>query len=397
VAAPLYLDHAATSPPLPAARRAFDEAAAAAWANPGSLHAGGAAAARTLERARRQLREALGARAYRVVWTGTGTEANHLGIQGLARALRLRAESASRKAGGAATARVLVGAAEHASGFHPAKALAAEGFVVETIPVDAGGVVRAAALAPLLAPDVALVSVQWANNELGSLNPIAELVAATRAAAPHAAFHCDAVQAAGKRVEPLDLLGADSVSVAAHKLGGVRGCAALLLRDGVTDPEPMFLGGGHEDGLRSGTENVMGAAAFAAAAAARTQLLDADPRALAARRAALLERLRAIAPDLVVLGPAAEAEQLGSILSVAVPGVRAETFLHIMEAEGVYVGSGSACHAHGTKASRVLRAVGLAEELHDSVLRLSLCGSETDAELERAAAAFEKAAAVFIG
>jgi cysteine desulfurase len=397
VAEPLYLDHAATSPPSAAARRAFDEASAAAWANPGSLHAAGATAARALERARRQLRDGLGARAYRVIWTGTGTEANHLGTQGLARALRPRAESAGRRAGGAATARVLVGAAEHASGLHSAMALAAEGFVVETIPVDAGGVVRPAALSPMLGPDVALVSVQWANNELGSLNPIAELVSATRAAAPHAAFHCDAVQAAGKRVEPLDLLGADSASIAAHKLGGVRGCAALLLRDGVIDPEPMFVGGGHEDGLRSGTENVMGAAAFAAAVAARAQLLGADPRALAARRAALLERLRAVAPDLVVLGPVAEAEQLGSILAVAVPGVRAETFLHIMEAEGVYVGSGSACHAHGARTSRVLRAVGLAEELHDSVLRLSLCGSESQADLERAAAAFGKAAAVFAG
>ena len=139
----------------------------------------------------------------------------------------------------------------------------------------------------------------------------------------------------------------------------------------------------------------MGIAAFAAAARLRARILAEDPRCLLDRRAALLERLRAIVPELQVLGPADEAEIQGGILSIAVPGIRAETFLHLMEQEGVYVGSGSACRAHGAKASRVLRAIALPEELHDCVLRLSLSGSETDADLDRAATAFEKAAAAF--
>lgn len=378
----LYLDHAATTPPLPEAMVAFRAAAEQAWANPGSLHGAGAIAARLVERSRRELREALGARKYRVIWTATGTEANHLGIQGMARTVRK-------------ARRVLVGAVEHPSSLQAAQALAAEGYAVEELPVDHAGIVRPEVLAERLGPDVALVSVHWVNNELGSVNPIAELVAATRGAAPDALFHCDAVQGVGKLPHPLDLLGTDTLSIAAHKIGGLRGCAALLLREGAPEPQPIFVGGGHEGGLRSGTENVMGIAAFVAAAQVRAQMLLDDPRCFLDRRAALLHRLQKIAPELLVLGSDEEAETQGAVLSIAVPGIRAETFLHMMEAEGVYIGSGSACHAGGAKESRVLSAVNLAPELRDCVLRLSLCGTETDAELERATAAFEKAAVQF--
>ncbi len=393
---PLYLDHAATTPPLPEAMEAFRKAAAEAWANPGSLHGAGAVAARLLETSRRELREAFGARKYRVIWTATGTEANHLGIQGMARTLRTRAEAAAGRAG-FDRARVLVGAVEHPSSLQAAHALEEEGFAVEELPVDSAGIVRPGVLEERLGPDVALVSVHWVNNELGTVNPIAELVAATRGAAPNALFHCDAVQGAGKLPQPLDLLGADTLSVAAHKIGGLRGCAALLLRDGAPEPQPIFVGGGHEGGLRSGTENVMGIAAFVAAAQVRAQMLTDDPRCLLDRRVALLRRLQAVAPELVVLGSDREAETQGAVLSIAIPGIRAETFLHMMEAEGVYVGSGSACHTHGAKESRVLAAIDLAPELRDCVLRLSLAGTETDADLDRAAAAFATASAAFAG
>jgi cysteine desulfurase len=366
VSDPLYLDHAATTPPLPEAMEAFRKAAAEAWANPGSLHGAGAVAARLLETSRRELREAFGARKYRVIWTATGTEANHLGIQGMART--------QRKA-----RRVLVGAVEHPSSLQAAEALASEGYTVEELPVDSGGIVRPEVLDERLGPDVALVSVHWVNNELGTVNPIAELVAATRGAAP----------------EPLDLLGADTLAVAAHKIGGLRGCAALLLREGAAEPAPLFVGGGHEGGLRSGTENVMGIAAFVAAAQVRAQMLADDPRCLLDRRAALLHRLKGVAPELVVLGSDRESEIQGAVLSIAVPGIRAETFLHMMEAEGVYIGSGSACHTHGAKESRVLAAIDLAPELRDCVLRLSLSGTETEADFKRTTAAFEKAAVQF--
>ena len=384
---PLYLDHAATSPPLPEALAAFERACLETPANPGSPHRAGAAAALALEDARETVRRALGAPEHRLVWTSCGSEANALGILGLARAHRRRAE----KAGGG-RARVLVGAAEHPSALLNARALVKEGFVVDEVPVDAAAVVRPDALAERLGPDVALVVVQWANNEIGSLNPVAELTALTRRLAPQAAFHCDAVQAAGKRPEPIASLGADAVAVAAHKLGGVRGIAALLLAPDAREPRPLWGGGGHEGGLRSGTENVMGAVAFAAAARRRRADLDADPETWSRRRSALLEALRAVAPDLVVVGADDEPAWLGSILSVAFPGFRARTLLTALEAEGVFVGSGSACHGSGPeRPSPVLLAAGCPEELLGSVLRFSLGGHESEADAARAAAALARA------
>ena len=385
---PLYLDHAATTPPLQVALDAFTAAVQSAYANPGSLHQAGAAAARVVERSRRTLQNAFGASSYKVIWTATGTEGNHLGIQGMARAVK------NRFAG--VTPRILVGAIEHPSSIAAAQALEIEGFKVEMIPVNERGIVTAAVLAPLLGEDVAVVSLQWANNEIGSLNPIAELVSLVKNQAPKAVFHCDAVQAVGKCSTALDQLGADCFAVAAHKLGGVRGCAAFLLRDGGPSPQPLFVGGGHEDGLRSGTENTMGIAAFAAAAKARRELMNVEPDFLATRRSSVLAGLRELFPGLVVLGPETEKEQLGAVLAVAIPGIRAETFLHILESHGVLVGSGSACNTQGHSESAVLAAVGLDKELRNSVLRISFSGYETEADLQHTIQAFAKASASFV-
>lgn len=385
---PLYLDHAATTPPLQVALDAFNAAVETAYANPGSLHQAGATAARVVERSRRTLQRAFGASNYKVIWTATGTEGNHLGIQGMARTVR------GRFAG--VTPRILVGAIEHPSSIAAAQALEAEGFQVQLVPVDARGMVTAEALAPLLGEDVALVSLQWANNEIGTLNPIRELVSLVRNRAPKAIFHCDAVQAVGKCAESLSELGADCYAVAAHKLGGIRGCAAFLLREGSPAPTPLFVGGGHEGGLRSGTENTMGIAAFAAAAKARRALMNVEPDFLHTRRATLLAGLREHFPTLNVLGPTEESQQLGAVLGIALPGIRAETFLHILESNGVYVGSGSACNANGHSESAVLSAIDLATELRNSVLRISLSGYETSADLKRTVAAFAKAATEFV-
>jgi cysteine desulfurase len=383
--APLYLDHAATTPPLPEALEAFQRAVESGFANPGSLHQAGADAARMIEKARKSLKESLGARKYRVVWTATGTEGNHLGIQGLARAQREVVERNGLKP------RVLVGALEHPSALLAAEALAEEGFVVETLAADGDGIIRPEVLEAALGEDVVLVTLQWANNEIGSVNPIQELVARTRHGAPNALFHSDAVQAVGKCSIALDRLGADSYSVAAHKLGGIRGCAAFLLREGCVEPKAQFVGGGHEGGLRSGTENTMGIAAFAAAAKVRRQWITADPMFLHKRRATLITGLRDVFPELVVLGPEDDSEILGAVLALAIPGIRAETFLHQLEALGVFVGSGSACNAHGHTESSILSAIGLRENLRNSVLRISLCGNENADDLKKTIDVFRRA------
>jgi len=373
----LYLDHAATAPPLPEAMEAFCKAAEEAYANPGSLHGLGAAAARVLDQSRKKLSKALGARNYRLIWTGTGTEGNHLGILGMAARVRRSSKlMAAAEANEFGQPRVLVSEIEHPSALQAVQSLAGKGFHVELIPSDNQGVIQADALRPLLGEDVALVVVHWANNELGSLSPISELVALTRQLAPHASFHCDAVQAAGKRPESLYSLGADTISVAAHKMGGVRGCGALFLKDGVLDPIPMFVGGGHEYGLRSGTENVMGAAAFAAAAEVRRQRLTEDPDRYIKRHALLLSHLRKSIPDLVVAGPTDSQYVMGSILSFAIPGTRAQTVLHQLEMKGISCGSGSACSAQGHTESPVLSAIHFPKEHRNSVLRFSFDGTE---------------------
>ncbi len=379
----LYLDHAATAPPLPEALAAFADAARTAWANPASLHAPGAAAARSLEGAREELSAAFGAEGYRCVFTASGTESDHLGVQGLARRCRAAAARSGR------TPRVLYAATEHPAVREAALALSGEGFLVEEIPVDGDGVLRPTALQPLLGPDVALVAVMWANNEIGSLNPIPELVAATRNLAPQAAFHCDAVQAAGKRPESFAELGADSIAIAAHKIGGLRGCAALFLRRDGPQPLPLLRGGGHEGGLRAGTENVMGAAAFAAAARIRRERLDREPRRYLDRRAFLIRGLRAALPQVVVLGPEREEECQGSILAIALPEARAEPLLHRLEEGGIYLGSGSACSHTGHRESPVLSAMGVPERLRNGVLRISLDGTETRAQLARVPSALQ--------
>ena len=383
LATPLYLDHAATAPPLPEAMEAFIKASKTAYANPGSLHGLGALAARSLDQSRKKLSKALGARNYRLIWTGTGTEGNHLGILGMAERVRTNAKLlAAAKSNASGNPRVLVGAIEHPSSMDSALSLRGQGFDVELIPADTQGVIQPDALSPMLGEDVALVIVHWANNELGSLSPIADLVALTRQKAPHASFHCDAVQAAGKRPESLFSLGADTISVAAHKMGGIRGCAALFLKDGTPAPVPMFLGGGHEYGLRSGTENVMGAAAFAAAAEVRRQRLVEDPDRYLKRHAELLNHLRLAVPDLIVAGPTDPEFVMGSILSVAIPGTRAETLLHMLETKGISCGSGSACSAHGHTESPILTAINFPKEHRNSVLRFSLDGSESIADLQ---------------
>jgi cysteine desulfurase len=376
----LYLDHAATSPPLPEALAAFADACTRGFANPGSLHQKGADAARILQAARKNLKKAFGADSYQVIWTGTGTEANHLGIQGFARAQK-------EKMG---AQKILIGAAEHPAARMAARALEKEGFEVQTIPVDSVGILRPEALAPLLAEDVALISIQWANNELGGLNPIRELVAQTKAAHPSILFHTDAIQAAGKRLEGFDDLKADAISTASHKIGGIRGCAALFIKTEGMKPQPLFQGGGHESGLRAGTENVMGAAAFAAAADVRRKRLQDNPQSLLEKRNFLLQECKKNCPDLRLLGPTKDQEVQGSILTLALPNSLAEPLLHRLEADGMDVGSGSACSAKGHEESPVLSAIQFPKKLRNSVLRFSLDGTESEEGLRKVAEALKK-------
>ena len=358
----VYLDYAASAPLRPEAldaQRAYDEAPYAG-ANPNSLHSLGRAAARALDGARRDIVRALGGgfRPSDVVFTSGGTESNNLALLGLAEAARARS-SRRRK--------VIVSSIEHDSVLDVRGALRDRGFEVVLVPVGRDGVVRPGALEGLLDDCTALVSVMYANNETGVIQPIGELSRLSHAAG--AVFHTDAVQAFGH--VPLELSEVDAVSVAAHKLGGPVGVGALVVR-GRVPLRPLALGGGQEGGRRAGTQDVRGALAFAAVARACTARLDQDRELVSRRAARLFEGLCAPGTGIVPTTDANMGDgRLPGIVSVLVPEVDSETLILALDQEGFEVSAASACSSGSLDASHVLLAMGVPRNEALGSLRIS--------------------------
>jgi cysteine desulfurase len=322
--------------------------------NPSSVHRWGRAARAMVERSRTEVAALVGAPAEAVVFVSGGTEANHLAILGAGRQ------------------RVLVSAVEHDSVLQASLA-------AEYIPVDREGVVRLDLLDLMLGQEAtpALVSVMIANNETGVIQPVAEI--ATVAHAHGALFHCDAVQAAGKI--PLDgsAIGADLVTLSAHKIGGPPGVGALLVHGGL-HLTPLLRGGGQERGRRAGTENLSGIVGFAAAAAAAAAEITVYDR-IRAWRDALEAEIMAAAPEAVVLGNAAP--RLPNTAAIAMPGTAAETQVIALDLDGVMVSAGAACSSGKVGPSHVLKAMGLAPEIAAATIRVSLGWATTERDVSR--------------
>jgi cysteine desulfurase len=345
-----YLDWNATAPLRPEAVAATSEALRR-WGNPSSVHRRGRAARQIIERAREVVAGLLGdVDPSGVIFVSGGTEANHLALLGAGRE------------------RVLVSAVEHDSVRHAVPA-------AEIIPVGPDGIVALDELDRLLGADLrpALVSVMYANNETGVIQPIAEI--ASIAHRHGALLHCDAVQAVGKVTPEVGAIGADLVTVSAHKIGGPPGVGALIVTGGV-DLTPLLRGGGQEHRRRAGTENLPGIAGFAAAAAAAD--IAAYER-VAALRDGLEAEIAAIAPDAVVLG--ATANRLPNTSAIAMPGVAAETQVVALDLDGVMVSAGAACSSGKVGPSHVLAAMRVAPEIAASTIRVSLGWSSTEAEI----------------
>jgi cysteine desulfurase len=354
-----YLDYNATAPLRPVVREAM-VAALSLIGNPSSIHAEGRVARAAIETARGKVAALLHARPEDVIFTSGGTEANALGL-----------------VPGAADERLHVSAVEHPSVLAGGRFSAAQ---VSRLPVTADGVIDLDFLAselakPHLKGTRPLVSLMVANNETGALQPVAAAAQIVHDA--HGVLHSDAVQAAGK--VPLDMaaLGADLVSLSAHKLGGPKGIGALVLRKGLA-VEPLLKGGGQEVRRRAGTENVAGIVGFGAAAAAAE--LDAG-QTIANLRDALEARALAIAPEAVVLS--ARVARLPNTSCIAVPGTKAETLVIGLDLAGVAVSAGSACSSGKVEASHVLNAMGVGSELSRSAIRVSLGYGSTPADIER--------------
>lgn len=357
------------------AREAFLEVLESGWGNPSSVHAGGRSSRRALEEARERVAAVLGARPAEVVFTGSGTEANNLAVLG-----RWRAAVAD----GSGARTVVCTAVEHRAVLGAVEASAGEGAEPVILGVDENGRLEVDTLAEALKTPAAVVSVMWANNELGTLQPVAEAAALCREAG--LVFHTDAVQAMGRERVRVDEIGCDLLTMSAHKVGGPKGVGALYLREG-TRLEPLVRGGGQERGLRAGTENVAGAVAMARA----VELAEAERGAEAERLRALRDRLEAGLSERVagLRVNAADAPRLPHLLHLSVPVEDTGTLIAALDFEGLAVSSGSACRSGAVEPSHVLVAAGLADEGMAPV-RLSLGRTTTEAEIDRAIETFAR-------
>jgi cysteine desulfurase len=369
-----YLDHAATTPLRSEARDAMAPYLDERYGNPSSVHRWGRQARNALEEARERVAAALGARRREVVFTGGGTEADNMAVLG-----RWRSVSRADSPGA-----VVHSAVEHKAVSAAAQCAADEGATLIVLGVDEDGRVDLGAVTEALAAGPCVVSVMWANNEVGTVQPVAEI--GRRCRESGVIFHTDAVQAFGKlRVNVTDTP-CDLLSISAHKISGPKGIGALYIREG-TQLHPLVHGGGQERELRPGTENVAAAVGFATAA----ELAVAEQARTAARLASLRDRLAAgllqHAPDVVINGAAAE--RLPNILNATVPGADQEGIVIALDLEGVAASGASACQSGTVKPSHVLAAMGRARP-GDASVRFSLGRATQEAEIDFAIAAFAR-------
>ncbi|WP_115789361.1 cysteine desulfurase family protein [Arthrobacter silvisoli] len=380
----IFLDAAATTPVRREVLEAMWPYLSGEFGNPSSHHSLGEAAADALAEARAAVAKVLGCRAGEVTFTSGGTEADNLALKGIALA---------RRAADPSLDRVAISAIEHPAVEESADYLRrVHGFTVDVVPVDRHGLVTPEAFAAALRPETALASIMYANNEVGTVQPVREL--AGLAAGRGIPFHSDAVQAAGWLPLRVKDLGVDALSLSGHKLGAPKGSGVLFAK-GRLRMEPLVHGGGQERGRRSGTENVAGAVAFATAltlAADEQQLVAAR---VAALRDAFIRAVLQAVPGAVLTGH--PERRLPSVASFCFPGTSGESVLLELERRGVVCSSGSACAAGSDAPSPVLLALGLEAEVAQTAVRFSFTSAVTEAELGQAAAAVGDAVGSVMG
>ncbi|MGY2899479.1 cysteine desulfurase [Curtobacterium sp. PvP017] len=376
---PVYLDHAATTPILPEALAAFTDALGTVG-NPSSIHSAGQRAKMLLEDGRAAVARSLDADTVEVVFTSGGTESINLAVKGL-----FWARQRDR-----ARPRIVVPGGEHHATVDTLTWLEAhEGAVIDVVPLDAQGRVDLAGLEARLASadDVALVTFLWANNEVGTIQPVSRIVDLAHAAG--VPVHSDAVAAYGQVPVSFAASGLDALSVSAHKVGGPVGIGALVLGRKAT-VEPLIHGGGQQRQVRSGTQDAPAAAAFGVAAT----MVAAEPMphpSLVALRDRLVAGVRAAVPSAVLMGD--PDDRLPGNAHFTFPGCEGDSLLFVLDAAGVAVSTGSACQAGVPEASHVLLAMGLSEQDARGALRITLGHTSTDADVDAFLAALPDAVA----
>jgi cysteine desulfurase len=368
----IYLDNAATTQVAPEVAELVSACMLADYGNPASAHHAGIAAEGRVKRARAQLLAALGdtGDVGEILWTSGGTESDALGVLGAAQARCGHGKH------------IVISAIEHSAVRECAAQLREQGWRVTRVPVDRNGWMSAEAVASALDPDTTVVATMLVNNEIGTILPVGEIARLVKERRPDVHVHTDAVQALGKIEIDVLQLGVDSVAVAAHKLHGPKGVGALWYRKD-TRLSPLWSGGGHQGGLRSGTLNVPGIAGFGAAAELAVRDLRKHQEHWARLRRILVEA--AGKSGVTTRENGAEAPRAPHVLSLAFCGIPAEPLLHVLESRGVLVSAGSACSERSRRPSHVLAAIGLDGEW--GTLRLSFSRTTTTEQVETAAEA----------
>ena len=359
----IYLDNSATTKPCAEAVEAMTKALTENWGNPSALYNFGIDTARLLRQARHSVASAMGAEPDRVFFTSGGTEADNWAVFGAAKRMGKRGKH------------IITTAIEHHAILNCMKELETQGFEVTYLQPDSLGRITLEDLKAALRKDTILVSIMMVNNEVGSVMPIAQMVRLTHKLCPDAIFHTDAVQGFLKVPFAAKTLGADLISVSSHKIHGPKGAGALYISPRFKSFPPLLLGGGQENGYRSGTEGVPAILGFAAACTAVSATFRSDIQREAGLIAQYAEKFAAL--DGVVVNGCHEAPH---VLSLAVPGIPVQNTINILQDHSICVSAGSAC-AKGHR-SHVLSAMNLAPEIIDSAFRISLCRDTTAEELE---------------
>ena len=365
----IYMDHAATTPLAPAVLEAMLPYFGEKFGNASTVYRRGQRARMAIEDSRRRIAAVLHARPEEICFTSGGSESDNMALRGGLAAARKRAA-----AGDVEKNHIIVSAVEHHAVLHTCEALAAEGVEITYLPVDERGLVDPAAVAAALRPETALVSVMSANNEIGTLEPIAEIGSICREAG--VLFHTDAVQAFGQIPLDMQALQVDLLSASAHKLNGPQGVGLLYIRRGLQLP-PLLHGGAQERGRRAGTENLAGIVGFARAAELAMETMAERTTRERELRDHMIRRLTTEIPACRLNGD--PVKRLPNNVHVLLPCVEGESLLLLLDQRGIAAASGSACASGSLEPSHVLRAIGLSHEDAFSGLRLSL-GAETTME-----------------
>lgn len=362
----IYFDHNATTPVDPAVVEIVSRTLIEEFGNPSSVHHFGQKAKGVLDEARSAVSALVGGEPSEIVFTSGGTESDNFALRGVAEAL----EPTGRR-------HLVASSIEHEAVLNTFKALARRGWRTTLLPVDATGIVKPDALADALADDTALVSVMHANNEIGTVQPIAELarLAHTRGAL----FHTDAVQSIAKIPVDVRALGVDLLSLSAHKFNGPKGAGALWIKRGAR-VTAILTGGRHERNRRAGTENVPAIAGLGMASRLAVAKLASEPVRLAALRDRLEIGILAAVPGASVNG--AREPRVPNTTNISFEGIEAESLLIALDLEGIAVSTGSACSSGTLEPSHVLRAMGLPSPRTQSSIRISLGAGNTDAQVD---------------